>query len=112
MFRRNVGGLDRILRVTFGPILVLAGLVLLTGKTSVGLVITLVGVLALITGITRFCVLYIPLGISTARSKELRQSYLCDCITPAKQARLGRDKSTVVADAEDHDAILTGNPSR
>lgn len=87
MFRRNVGGVDRVVRVTFGAILFLAGLVLLTGRTSLGLALTVVGVLALVTGLVRFCVLYIPFGISTAKSKEPRAAYVCDCTASLNEAR-------------------------
>jgi hypothetical protein len=69
MFRRNVGGIDRVLRVTLGMVLTVAGLLLLTGKTSLGVTVTVVGLLALFTGILRFCVLYIPFGISTAQTR-------------------------------------------
>ena len=69
MLRRNVGGIDRVLRVTLGGILFLGGLVLLIGATRLGVILVVVGVLALLTGIVRFCVLYIPFGISTARSE-------------------------------------------
>jgi len=34
MLRRNVGGIDRALRVTFGAILVFGGLLLVNGKES------------------------------------------------------------------------------
>jgi hypothetical protein len=87
MLRRNVGGVDRVLRVTFGAILVLGGLVLLTGRTSLGLVLTVLGGLALVTGLVRFCVLYIPFGISTAKSKEPRAAYVCDCMASLKEAQ-------------------------
>jgi Inner membrane protein YgaP-like, transmembrane domain len=111
MFRRNVGGLDRILRVTFGPILVLAGLVLLTGRTSLGLVLTVVGGLALVTGITRFCVLYIPFGISTARSKKLRERYGCDCMASLREAPSRIDKAPT-AEEKDDELVGAGNPTR
>jgi DUF2892 family protein len=84
---RNVGGIDRILRVTLGAILLLGGLILLSGRISVGVVLAVVGLLALITGIVRFCVLYIPFGISTAGLKERRMTYLCDCLAPMKEAQ-------------------------
>jgi len=78
MFRRNVGGVDRVLRVTLGPILFLAGLVLLTGRAALGLTLVVVGLLGLGTGVVRFCVLYVPFGISTAKPKEPRTRQVCD----------------------------------
>ncbi len=67
MFRRNVGGIDRVLRVTLGIVLFLAGLLLLAGRSSLGMIVAVVGLLALVTGLVRVCALYIPFGISTAQ---------------------------------------------
>lgn len=85
MFRRNVGGIDRFLRVTLGAILFLAGLLLLFGKVTLSLAVLVVGFLALLTGIIRFCVLYIPFGISTARSGKQPMPQMCDCEAWMKQ---------------------------
>jgi hypothetical protein len=80
MFRRNVGGIDRVLRVTLGTILFLAGLFLLIGATRLGITLVVVGLLALLTGIIRFCALYIPFGISTARPRgQPPLNQVCDC---------------------------------
>jgi len=79
MLRRNVGGVDRILRVTLGAIFFVAGLLLLGGKASLGLVVVVVGLLALLTGIVRFCVLYLPFGVSTAKTDKLPAMRRCDC---------------------------------
>jgi hypothetical protein len=79
MLRRNVGGIDRVLRVTLGGMLFLGGLVLLIGATRLGVILVVVGALGLLTGIVRFCVLYIPFGISTARSEGRRFYQACDC---------------------------------
>ena len=70
MIYPNVGGIDRILRVSLGPVLIVAGVLLLTGKSSLGVILAVVGALALLTGVVRFCVLYVPFGVSTARSRE------------------------------------------
>lgn len=74
MFKRNVGVLDRIVRVGLGLVLVPVGLILLgvlQGKVP-GLVIAGLGGIGLITGITGFCPLYIPFGINTLeKEKEL-----------------------------------------
>lgn len=66
--RRNVGGLDRGLRVAGGAILLPIGLAMLAGGCVCGWVNVVLGVAGLATGISGFCVLYLPLGISTARS--------------------------------------------
>jgi DUF2892 family protein len=87
MFRRNVGGIDRVLRVTLGGMLFLGGLVLLIGTSRLGLILVVVGALALLTGIVRFCVLYIPFGISTARSEGRPFNQACDCASWMKAMR-------------------------
>lgn len=79
MFRHNVGGIDRVLRLTLGGILFLAGLFLLASKITPGVILAVVGVLALLTGIVRFCALYIPFGISTARPGGQPLNQVCDC---------------------------------
>lgn len=71
MFKRNVGILDRIVRVGLGLVLVPVGLILvavLQGNVP-GLVIAGLGGIGLITGITGFCPLYVLFGINT-REKE------------------------------------------
>ena len=77
MFRRNVGGIDRVLRLTLGGILFLGGLFLITNTVKLGVILVVIGLLALVTGIVRYCALYIPFGISTAREQQLSQ--VCDC---------------------------------
>jgi hypothetical protein len=79
MFRHNVGGVDRVLRLTLGGILFLAGLFLLTSKIRPGIILAVVGVLALLTGILRFCALYVPFGISTAQPARPPLNQVCDC---------------------------------
>ncbi len=68
MSRRNVGGLDRAFRVALGAVFVASGLFLLDGLggSVPGLVIAAVGLLGLATGAIGFCLVYVPLGISTA----------------------------------------------
>lgn len=102
MLRRNVGGIDRVLRVTFGAIFFFGGLLLLSGKTTVGVTIAVVGLLALLTGMVRFCVLYIPFGISTARPEEPQMEQGCNCAVFRK-----------VPPGESADALLShrGTPS-
>jgi hypothetical protein len=79
MFRYNVGGVDRVLRLTLGGIFFLAGLFLLTSRIRPGVVLAVVGVLVLLTGIIRFCALYVPFGISTARPGKPPLNQACDC---------------------------------
>lgn len=90
MFRRNVGGIDRVLRVTLGGILFLGGLALLIGTIRLGVILVAVGLLALLTGIVRFCVLYIPFGISTVRPEGQPVNQICDCAAWMKTMQEGR----------------------
>lgn len=68
MWRRNVGGLDRGARLAVGMILVPLGLWLFGGADGplVGVAVTVVGVMALASGLIGSCLLYVPFGISTA----------------------------------------------
>lgn len=90
MFRHNVGGLDRVLRLTLGGILFLAGLFLLASRITPGVILAVVGVLVLLTGIVRFCALYIPFGISTARPGAQPLNRVCDCAAWVKTVRDNR----------------------
>ncbi len=87
MFRHNVGGVDRVLRLTLGGILFLGGLFLLTSIIRLGLILAVIGLLALLTGIFRFCGLYIPFDISTLQPEEQPLTQVCDCAawTKARQ---------------------------
>ena len=64
---RNVGGPDRVVRVTVGIILLPIGLLMLAGHCLCGWVNVVLGFMGLVSGISGFCVLYVPFGISTAR---------------------------------------------
>jgi len=63
MFKLNVGGIDRILRVAVG--LVLIALVFVGPKTPWGWV----GLVPLVTGLFRMCPLYALFGIDTCRTR-------------------------------------------
>ncbi len=74
MFKRNEGILDRVLRVTLATILLPTGLFIIGGLQGnvAGLIVTGIGVVALVTGLTGFCPLYILFGINTLeKEKEL-----------------------------------------
>lgn len=61
MIKVNVGGTDRVLRIVVG--LALLSLVFVGPKTLWGLI----GLIPLVTGLTRRCPAYSPFGISTLR---------------------------------------------
>jgi len=63
----NESGTDRILRVVVGVILVLLYVFGVVGST-LGLVLTVVGAVALVTGLTGFCPLYAILKVKTLKS--------------------------------------------
>ena len=71
LYRRNVGGLDRGIRLLASVPLVAAGLFVAGGMRGepIGILVTLAGLVSLVTGITGRCPLYVPFGISTARLK-------------------------------------------
>jgi hypothetical protein len=71
MIHRNVGTLDRAVRVALGIILFPLGLFLLAAKSGYGLWVAIAGLIGLATGLIGFCGLYVPFGISTARQKAM-----------------------------------------
>jgi Protein of unknown function (DUF2892) len=99
MLRRNVGGIDRVVRLLVGAILFCGGLFLLIGNRSLGAIVAVVGLLVLLTGVARFCALYIPFDISTAHSAEEPRQPTCDCQAwikpmPAKSGPAGSPASS------------------
>ena len=59
--KQNVGGIDKILRIVLG--LVLIALVFVGPQTPWGWI----GVIFLVTGLFNFCPFYIPLKLSTKK---------------------------------------------
>ena len=72
MFKHNEGIIDRTLRVALAIVLLSVGLFLLGGWQGnvSGLIVAGVGLLPLITGLTGFCPLYVPFGISTLEAEK------------------------------------------
>lgn len=64
MFKINVGGIDRALRIVVG--LVLIGLVFVGPKTAWGWI----GLVPLLTGLLRICPLYGLVGLNTCPAKS------------------------------------------
>lgn len=71
---RNVGGFDRVLRVVAGSILLSVGPLLLADGCPCGWVDFALGIVGLATGISGFCVMYVPFGISTAGQHQPKPS--------------------------------------
>jgi len=96
MFKRNEGILDRIVRVTLGTVLLPSGLFLLGGLqgNALGLVIASLGALGLVTGLTGFCILYVPFGINTReKEKEFVSRSMSRCMSMMASFRQGTASS-------------------
>ena len=65
MFKQNVGGIDRALRIVLGILLPVLGMIVIRGTT--GTVISVIGLIPLVTGLVGFCPLYLPFKFSTNR---------------------------------------------
>jgi Inner membrane protein YgaP-like, transmembrane domain len=63
MFKQNVGGIDRVLRIVLGIAMAVIGLFVLKGTT--GTVVGIIGLIPLATGLVGFCPLYLPWKFST-----------------------------------------------
>ena len=63
MFKQNVGGIDRVLRIALGIAMAIIGLFVLKGTT--GTVVGIIGLIPLATGLVGFCPLYLPWKFST-----------------------------------------------
>jgi uncharacterized membrane protein len=62
---RNVGSIDKVIRLVIGAILVAAGLFALGGTT--GIIAAIIGAVLIVTGLINFCPLFKILGISSFR---------------------------------------------
>jgi hypothetical protein len=62
--KANVGGIDRILRIAVGLILILLAATGTIGWWGY------IGIIPLVTGAVRFCPLYAPFGLSTCGSQN------------------------------------------
>ncbi|GGK71857.1 YgaP family membrane protein [Haloarcula sebkhae] len=69
----NIGATDRLTRIAVGLGLAVVGLATLGGllglETTVGAVVTLLGVVLVATGLVRVCLLYRLVGIDTSGSR-------------------------------------------
>lgn len=63
--KENVGGLDRAFRIVFGLAIIAAGIYYRSWWGALGVV-------PLLTGLCRFCPVYLPFGASTCERREAR----------------------------------------
>lgn len=73
MFKKNVGRLDRAVRLIAGAILFLIGWFLFGGLqgSSAGVYTTIFGLALVMTGLFNFCMLYALVGISTKEKDHI-----------------------------------------
>jgi len=69
IFRRNVGGIDRLVRIGAGITLASVGLIQMSRGHGGGL-FALLGIFVLVMAGIGFCPFYAPFGISTARARR------------------------------------------
>ncbi len=71
MFKKNVGRLDRTVRLIVGVALIPIGLFLLGGwqGNSTGILVAVLALIPLVTGLIGLCPAYVPFGISTREDK-------------------------------------------
>jgi hypothetical protein len=76
---KNVGGIDRIARLVFGPILLVVGAAAIAGvgisvSSTLGLAVAglalLVGVVFTVTGLTQKCILNELIGLNTLKQGQ------------------------------------------
>lgn len=72
IFRRNVGGIDRVVRVAAGAILFATGLLRSSQGNSYALGLIILGLFVMAMAGIGFCPLYLPFGVSTARGRQSR----------------------------------------
>ncbi len=72
MFKRNLGRIDRTVRIVVGTALLIIGLFGLGGwqGRAAGVDLALFALWPLVTGLAGFCGMYVFLGISTVEKKK------------------------------------------
>jgi len=63
--KKNVGNIDRIIRIVIGLVIIMLGIVYQNWWGALGIV-------PLLTAFMRFCPLYAPLGMNTCKKAETR----------------------------------------
>jgi hypothetical protein len=75
--RRNEGAIDRSIRIVLGVFL--AVLAFFVGVVWLQVVLGVLAGIAVITGLTGFCLLYVPFGISTCRCDDKKEGSPSGC---------------------------------
>lgn len=65
MFKQDESNLDKKIRIVVGVVSLLLAIFMFTG--TIQIIVFIVGVLAIVTGLTGFCLLYEMFGIKTKR---------------------------------------------
>jgi hypothetical protein len=79
VMRRNEGPADRAFRIVLGVFL--AVLAFFVGALWLKIALGVLAGIALLTGLTGFCLLYVPFGIDTCRSPKARAGGASDRCT-------------------------------
>ncbi|SEQ53773.1 YgaP family membrane protein [Natrinema salaciae] len=83
--KKNVGGFDRVWRLTGGAILALVGIAALVGFVSIGVVpaavMVVLGWVFFATGVVRRCVINRFLGIDTTHGEQTESSGMTEVST-------------------------------
>jgi len=70
---RNVGSIDKIIRLVAGIALAAWGLMGAGLATTIGIIALVVGVVLIVTGLINFCPLFKILGVSSFRGTDSTQ---------------------------------------
>lgn len=68
---KNVGNVDRIVRLVIAAVLIVFGV--LNISSTLGIVLLVVSLIPLLTAVINFCPLYTLLGINTCSSKAVAE---------------------------------------
>jgi hypothetical protein len=82
MFHRDVGGIDRLVRLGLGTGVLGLGVYLLVARAAYAVTVTLLGSVLLITGMAGFCPPYVLFGNSTAEPKPGETDHFDGCCRP------------------------------
>ena len=67
--KKNMGNIDRILRLILGPIIFLIA-VLVIHSTVWTVILAAIGIIFLLTAFVGFCPGYVPVGLNTSKVKK------------------------------------------